>query len=835
MSERERVAVPHIPNTDTSNQMTAPRRCPSAPEFPPEILEQSIHRLFETRVRQFPDNVAVKTPSSSLTYAELNGAANRIAQLIMERLGDGTAQVGLLLSNGPLMLSAILGVLKAGKVYVPLDPHFPEKRLAFMIDDAEISILLTESTYLEFAKTLAETRPILNLENTERFIDAKIEGQRSDPQIAVSSRSMAYILYTSGSTGKPKGIAFGHRNLIHTTMCLINKLEITSADRITQLHSTSFSASVVDIYCALFTGATLYPWDVKQDGFAGLADWLMRERITSLQWIPTPFRHFVDTFDGSESFPSLRQIVMASEPLTVKEATAVRRHFPSTCRLVNQMGTSESYNYRLYFLENDTPIESAIIPAGYPVSTQREVLILDDDGREVPVGQEGEIAIRSPYMSLGYWKNDTLNQQKFVTDQHDPETQIFLTGDLGYLRADGCLIHLGRKDFQIKLHGYRIELGEIEARLCELEDITEAVVQSTSIENDDLQLVAYIITKSGEMPKRPLLQSHLAAMLPDYMIPNAYVRLNQLPVTDTGKLDRRALPQFDFGLNGRRSDRAKLSKQPALPNGSTSTQEVLLQIWRNVLETDELTPHDNFFDMGGHSLKMAQMLQYVHKELGQKLPYALLTQNPTVAEIAKWLDKEQDQTVPSIAALADTDTAAPDGLLRGILNRVWQALALYAPGRKSLRVHLHRLRGVTIGQNVAIGIAALIETSYPRLISIGDNSAIGIRTVIIGHFVDGLGATPSQKGTNLHTSANGANKSVIIEEDVFIGPMVTILPNVTIGRGSVVAAGSVVNRSIPPRTMVQGNPAKVIARCPVPLTENHSYEEFLSHVEFLED
>lgn len=369
-------------------------------------------------------------------------------------------------------------------------------------------------------------------------------------------------------------------------------------------------------------------------------------------------------------------------------------------------------------------------------------------------------------------------------------------------------------------------MGEIERRLGELPQIGEAVVHVRQRQDGEQELVAYVVAASGTTTTLAHLRDHLAKHLPDHMIPARFCQIESLPLTDTGKLDRNALSSLDSQL-GR--DAGRLTGQ------MTELEKVVAAICHDILRLKRISNNDNLFEVGANSLTMAQLLQRINRQFDRQLPFSALIQTPTISGIAEWLDggAEAQRVAESKAGLADTDTPIPDGLWQGILNRVCQILALYAPGRKSTRVWLHRQRGVSIGQNVAIGTAAIIETSYPRLVSIGNNSSLGIRTVIIGHFVDGLGATPVVKNSDRQTDVM-AGKSVIIEDDVFVGPMVTILPNVTIGRGAVVAAGSVVNQSVPSRVMVQGNPAKPIARCPIPLNGKTTYEEFLSGLEFFE-
>jgi acetyltransferase-like isoleucine patch superfamily enzyme/acyl carrier protein len=570
---------------------------------------------------------------------------------------------------------------------------------------------------------------------------------------------------------------------------------------------------VTSALISLLNGAALYPWDIKARGTTGLAEWLMRAEVTSIQWIPTPFRQLIETLPANKQFHSVRLVVMASETLTRREFDLFRHHFPKDCLLVNQMGTSESYNYHLFFANSSTKFEGSIVPAGFPVSNDREILLLDDRRNEVEPGAIGEIAIRSQYMSLGYWRNAELTAKAFLADSSDAKNKIYLTGDLGKRLPDGCLLHLGRKDFQVKIRGYRIELPEVELAIKSLNNIRDVAVMARNDQKGELKLVAYYITQDRVDLNVTETRRLLGDKLPEYMVPNLYVPMSQFPMTPSGKLDRNSLPSPG-------------DTRPLLDNefvtARSDTEAALLDIWKDVLGRKNLGVSDNFFDLGGDSLQAAQVLHLVQQRCGIELGYSALLQAPRIADMALLVEKSAANNrapLPHTVAHARRGSAR-ENVLRGVANRLLQIIALYSPGLTTLRVWLHRFRGVHIGNNVAIGTAALIETAHPELIWIGDNVAIGIRNVIIGHFSDSI-------------DRNGKSKdpTVRICNDVYIGPNVTILPNVTIGQGAVIGAGSVVNKSVPPRLMVQGNPARPVAICEVPLVgKGRTYEEFLRHL-----
>ncbi|MEM7130729.1 MAG: AMP-binding protein [Chloroflexota bacterium] len=596
--------------------------------FPKSEIHQAIHKRFETIARLYPAQIAIRTPEWSLSYSSLNERANQIAHAIVEQCGPAPQQVAFLLPNDGVAIAVVLGILKAGKCYVPLDPLFPQERLAYMVADSRADVIIADTSNQMLAKEIAPNGTCFNLDG---FADGL---PTTNLDLDVDPLSEAYILYTSGTTGQPKGIAFCHRNLLHTTLCLVNSLRFSPTDRLTQLHSTSFAASVVDIYGALLVGGTVYPWDVKSRGFIGLADWLSEECVTCFLWIPTPFRHFMDTLEADEVFSDIRLVVMASEPLTTKEVQLHREHFGHDSLLVNQMGTSESYNYHLYYVDQKTAIESYIVPAGYPVSEERQVLILDETHNPVVEGEIGEIAICSPYMSLGYWQRDELSEEKFLPDSAGNARRIYLTGDLGKWRADGCLIHLGRKDFQVKVRGYRIEIPEIEKHLHSAPNVRDGVVVAQNSPTGDKELVAYVIPKEQSSFPEEDLKNFLAKDLPDYMVPTSFVRVDSFPTTATGKLDRMRLPAPS------RSQRPTKASDGMPPQ--TKTERMLARLWAKLLGHSTIGIHDDWFELGGHSLTAARLFLDIEKETGNRLPMSTLFQHKTIAQQARLIDKGAD-------------------------------------------------------------------------------------------------------------------------------------------------------------------------------------------------
>ncbi|MGD1083631.1 MAG: NeuD/PglB/VioB family sugar acetyltransferase [Verrucomicrobiota bacterium] len=588
-------------------------------EFPKKSINQGIHQRFEEQVHLHSSNAALKTRDIALTYSETNGYANSLAGEILSVRGRQLEQAAILLPNTTETVISMLACLKAHKAYVPLDHNFPAERLRAMIEDSDAAVLLTDDRHLRLAEDLCGTRvPIINISTVERHPDAP------NPNVPCDPLDRAYILYTSGSTGRPKGITFLHRNLLHTTMCLTNRLFFAPSDRVTWLHSASFSASVVDIYCCLANGATLYPWDAKTRGFVGLADWMVGERITTFQWIPSAFRQFLRTVPDDFLFKDIRIVVMASEPLTVREVEAFRRHFRIGSHLVNQVGTTESYNYCLYPVDHSISLENASVPGGYSVSEDREVVILDEQHCELPIGRTGEIGVKSDYMSAGYWRDKALTRSKFIRIG-DHSTPMFLTGDLGKMERDGCLIHLGRKDSQVKIRGYRVELAEIDRVLTAAPGVTDSAACVVKNRMGEDRLVGYLVVRSGEF-HHEAVEQYLKSQLPDYMLPSRYVVLDSFPVLPTGKVDCKGLPNpFEEVESGAKA-------APAPP--SASVEQEMVNLFKELLQLEDITEDSHFLNSGGDSLLTAVLMHRIEQRFKVEITFEDVEESPTPNHLA---------------------------------------------------------------------------------------------------------------------------------------------------------------------------------------------------------
>jgi amino acid adenylation domain-containing protein len=608
-------------------------------EFAKAEVEQSIASRFEKTARRYPNAHAVKSKTQALTYDELNQAANRLAYAVIERRGAADAPVALLLENDVPMIAAILGVLKAGKIYVPLDTLYPRASLAYILEDSGVSVVVTNTRNLPAARALA--RSVCQVVNIDE-IDSN--SPALNPNLNISPDSPANILYTSGSTGQPKGVVQNHRNVLHEIMNYTNGVHICADDRLILVSSPSFSGTVRTVYGALLNGAGLYPCDIREEGLADLAEWMVRQGITIYRSVPAIFRHFLAASKENENFSNVRVVYLAGDSVSKNDVESYKKYFSQKCILVNSMGLSETLTCRWYFLDKDTRVPAGAVPVGYPVPDM-DVVLLDDDGKELGFDQAGEIAIKSLYLSPGYWRKPELTAAVFSAGA-DGASRLYRTGDLGRMSPDGCLDHLGRKDFQVKIRGHRIEVGAIETALLELDTIKEAVVvawayaptdPSTAL-GTDLRLAAYVAPRKQPGPAVSSLRNFLREKLPDYMIPSAFVLLDALPLTPNGKVDRLALPAPD-------PTRPELGNPFVAPR--TSIEERIAGIWSQVLGLEQVGVHDNFFDLGGHSLLATQVISRVRETYEIELSMQSFFEAATVAGIAAMIVRARESGAES--------------------------------------------------------------------------------------------------------------------------------------------------------------------------------------------
>ena len=606
-----------------ARQRCSVRREETFIEFPRREIEQSLAARFSLQVQQHGESTAVKTKQLEWSYRELNRHANRIAQRLLAAGGVNEERIALLFAHDAPMLAAMLGVLKAGKTYVPLDPAYPRVRTEYMVSDSQAAAIVTDKQNLVLAQALAG--PGMLIVNID-----ELKAEAPEVMLPVAPDAIAYLLYTSGSTGQPKGVMQDHRNVLHHIRTYTNALCLSAADKLLLLASYSFDASVMDIYGALLNGATLYPVDLKTEGFSGLAAWLTQEQVTIYHSTPTVYRYFMRSLKEEQQLASVRLVVLGGEEARRPDVNYFHAHFGAGSVLVNGLGPTESTLALQYFLDHETELIRPSVPLGYAVS-DTELRLVNEAGAEVLGYGPGEIELRSAHLARGYWRKPELTQAAFAEDGK-PGHRRYRTGDMARRLWDGSLEYLGRKDQQVKVRGYRVELGEIEAALLSHEQVRECVVVARAEGAGEQRLVGYVVLAAeGEVEQWAReLREHVRERLPEYMVPAALVRLGALPLTANGKLERGALPAPEASAE---------SSETEWLRAATAVEEVLQGMWQEVLRVQRVGLEDNFFELGGHSLLATQLLARVREAFGVELGLRKLFEEPTVAGLAGQLEQ----------------------------------------------------------------------------------------------------------------------------------------------------------------------------------------------------
>lgn len=596
--------------------------------FKEEDVEKTISDRFEQQVRLYPDNLAIESEISAVTYNALNKTANRVARTILGHRGEGEEVIALLLDNDEQIITAMFAILKAGKTYVVLDPSHPQRHHALVLNDSQACLVLTNDEMIrQVEEIVQDSDQLINVDQ----ISANVSDENLD--LSISPDTFAAIYYTSGSTGQPKGIVQNHRNILHRIWTYTNSHQICADDRLSHILSCGFSASIADIFGALLNGATLCPFTLKKKDLNQLIKWLTEEEITIFHPAVALYRQAVGLLTEDNEFPKLRLVALMSESIYKKDLELFKRHFSHGCVLGHWMGSGEAGLITRLWLDHNSEIDHRIIPVGF-ATEGKEILILDDSGNKVGYDSEGEIVIKSRYLSPGYWQRPDLTEKVFRPDPAGSNEWLYLTGDLGRLQSDGCLEYLGRKDFQVKIKGHKVEIPQIETLLYDFDDVKEAIVGPKQDEIGNNHLVAYVVpyTKSGLSVNE--LRSRMAETLSDYMIPTSFVFLEQLPLTPNGKVDRNALPEAV-------PTRSNLDRDFVAPQNPV--EEVVARIWFEAIGLDEVGMNDNFFELGGDSLLAMQVITQVNEKFKVDIPLSILyDETPTVAELAKYIKRTQE-------------------------------------------------------------------------------------------------------------------------------------------------------------------------------------------------
>ncbi len=623
---------------------------PFAP-FRKEETAQSLPARFESIAGQHPHRVAVQTAGRKWTYRELNQLSNRIARTLLKQADSGEEKIALIFDHDALMVAAMLGTLKADKAYIPIDPLYPAERIEFMLEDSQANAILTSGANLELAARLAQNRiPVINVDEIRSVTSGENIGRRISPD------SLAYILYTSGSTGRPKGVMQSHRNVLTFIRNYTNEFHISPEDRLSLISFYSFDAAVMDVYSALMNGACLCPFDVRSEGMGRMAAFLSRQSVSVYHSTPTLYRYFMET-GGNEDLSKIRLVILGGEPVQKRDVERYQKCFSNHCLFANLSGQSESSLNLVYILDHGAAPASSAVPMGYPVDT--ELLLLDGAGHVTELF--GEIGIRSSHVALGYWNRPELTSAAFVADPDGGGKRLYRTGDMGRLMADGSTSFVGRKDAQVKIRGIRIEPGEIEAVLERHPNVKEAAAAIYDDASGEKNLAAYWVADAEPIPSVTELRSFLKEKLPAHMIPSSFVRLDSLPLTPSGKLDRRALPAVEKG---------KALESSAFVPARDNLELQLTQMWEQMLGFQPIGIRDDFFELGGHSLTAVRLFALMEKTFGKRIPLSTLLQTPTIEQLANVLREEEGPSQSCLVPIQPQGSLPPLFCVHGHFGEV---------------------------------------------------------------------------------------------------------------------------------------------------------------------
>ncbi|MBD2567364.1 non-ribosomal peptide synthetase [Anabaena lutea] len=577
--------------------------------------DQCIHQLFAAQVEKTPDAVAVVFENQQLTYRELNTKANQLAHYLQKQGVKPEVLVGICVERSLEMVIGLLGILKAGGAYVPLDPAYPQERLGYMLADAQVQVLLTQKHLLETLPT--HNAQTLCLDQDENIF---ITQSTANPISNATSENLAYVIYTSGSTGKPKGAMNTHKGLCNRLLWMQDTYQLTASDKVLQKTPFSFDVSVWEFFWTLLTGASLViakPGGHQDSRY--LVQLIAEEKITTLHFVPSMLQMFLEDTE-LEKYSSLKRVICSGEALSFD---LKQRFFERlNAELHNLYGPTEAAIDVTYWACQPNTNET-IVPIGRPIANT-QIYILDKHLQPVPIGVIGELHIGGVGLARGYWHKPELTQEKFISSPFATGKYLYKTGDLARYLPNGNIEYLGRIDYQVKIRGFRIEIGEIEAAIHQHPEIREVVVIVREDKQDDKRLVAYVIPQSTDVSVLEL-RNFLKAKLPDYMIPSAFVVLEEFPLTPNGKIDRRALPAPEWSQRDLEAN--------YLPP-RTPVEEIIANTWTQVLGVEQVGVNDNFFELGGHSLLATQLISRLRQVFQIELPLQKIFEFPKLADLA---------------------------------------------------------------------------------------------------------------------------------------------------------------------------------------------------------
>ena len=584
----------------------------------------TIHELFEEQAGKAPGNTALVFGDKQLTYRQLNGRANQLARVLREKRVAPNSIVGIMTERSPEMVIGILGILKAGGAYLPIDPGYPQDRIRYMLEDSRAEIVLAHA---HIADKVSFKGEVIELSDEEIY-----KRDAANVDNINSMNDLAYVIYTSGSTGKPKANLTTHSN----TMGIVKStdyIDVADTDVFLQLSNYAFDGSIFDIFGALLNGAKLVLAGKDAVLDMRLLSQVIEESGITVSFMTTAlFNTLADV--RIDCFKNIRKVLFGGERVSVPHARKVLEYL-GRGRIIHVYGPTEATVFASYYLIDDIENNASNIPIGKPLSNSK-LYVLDKYGRLQPVNIPGELCIGGEGVARGYLNRPELTAERFVDNPFDPGNKMYRTGDLARWLPDGNIEFLGRMDHQVKIRGFRIELGEVEAQLLKHKDIKEALVIAKEAENGDRYLCAYMVTEKDIAVSE--MREYLSRELPGYMIPAYFIKLERMPLTPNGKVDRKALPELDGSI--------KTGAEYEAP--ADITEEKLVEIWQDMLGVNKIGVKDSFFDVGGHSLKAAMLVSRMHREFNVEIPLREIFSRQSIKNLAKYIRETESSIYSSI-------------------------------------------------------------------------------------------------------------------------------------------------------------------------------------------
>lgn len=585
--------------------------------WPGPTLVQQLHKM----AADFPDRPAVVDHNDQLSYAEFNRLSDMIAGQIAGLKPEKGTRIALFIEHGIMQFVGIFGIIKAGCAYVALDTAYPADRLLYILNDAGVSAIVSNTKNLAQAKELNSEIPVIN---------AEVAGNQPGIQsISPDADDLCAIIYTSGSTGLPKGSWFTHRSLSHFAWRFSKLASIDQHDRVGYFVSISFSAHGMPMLGALMNGAALVLFNLKRESFSTFRNWLTSQKISVTLMIPSILRNFTATLNNSHHFPDLRVVMSGGESLFRADVEKLLPHLSEQAVVYHMLASTEAYLTCAFPIKKGDLLVSNSIPIGWDVEGV-QTMVMDESGNPCEQGKIGELWIKSAFMAGGYWGESAQQNGAFGPAEGEPGLAVFRSSDMGYRQPDGALIMVGRKDNMVKLRGYRIDLREIESVLLELPETREVAVLPKENSMGSKHLVAYVVINEGHKFDEARIKIAVLRMLPDYMVPSFVVQLETLPKSYNGKIDFKQIPDPDWNA---------IEKEHEVVTPVSPTEIKLAEIISRILDVYPVGCDHSIIQLAKDSLKLFVALDEVEKSFGKKLNIDLILAAPTIKRIAAWLDE----------------------------------------------------------------------------------------------------------------------------------------------------------------------------------------------------